>query len=214
VGFYETVNQTDPMKINTRIRNLASEIARRGAIRRTLACCVLALAAIVGSTVQAVPITLSFDNANQSVAAPSNGSTIVTISGTIVIDPAYHIVGTAYFSPTNFAHTLSLTINTTIAFNLWDAAGVGTYTGAIFEITVAAGTPPDFYGYEINANNLATLGIGVQPIVGGASAGASQAYSVTVTNGNGNTVPENGRTVLLLGVSVAGMVFARRAKLS
>jgi hypothetical protein len=173
-----------------------------------LVLCALVFITLGFTTARAVPITITLDNANQTVAAP----TVVTISGTIVVDPSYHIVGTAYFSPTNFAHTLSLAINTTIAFNLWDAAGVGTYTGAIFEITVPAGTPPDFYGYEINANNLATLGIGVQQIVGGATGGASQAYSVTVTNGdgNGNTVPESGASALLLGVSIAGLLFVRR----
>ena len=178
-------------------------------IRRTLAVCVLVFVAMAGST-QAVPISISFDNPNQTVAAPSNGFVTVAITGTISIDPSYQHIGVAYFSPTNFTHTLSLTINTSAAFNLWFANNPnGTFTGTILEISVPAGTPADFYGYEVNANNLATFGIGVQPVTGGTSTSAEQAYSVTVTNGS--AVPDSGATLLLLGLTGAILFFARRA---
>lgn len=177
-------------------------------MKRVVVGCAL-LAFLLPTVVEAVPITINFDNANQSVAAPANGSITITITGTITIDPSYHIIGVAYFTPHNLSHTNSLPIATTTAFNLFQLAGTGVYTGAILEITVPAGTPSDFYGYENNSNDLATFGIGVQPVTGGASSGAEQAYSVTVTNGT--AVPEGGPNLLLLGLCLAAVYLCRRA---
>jgi len=197
------------MKTNTHIATTLPNESRRRLIGRTLALCALFFIAAIAST-QAVPISISFDNPNPSVAAPSSGFVTVAITGTISIDPSYQHIGVAYSSPTNFTHTLSLTINTSVAFNLWFANNPnGTFTGTILEISVPAGTPADFYGYEVNANNLATFGIGVQPVTGGTSTSAEQAYSVTVTNGG--AVPVSGATLLLLALSGAILFFARRA---
>ena len=197
------------MKRNTPIAATLPNESKCRLIRRTLALCTLIFVAAIGST-QAVPISISFDNPNPSVAAPPSGSTTVFITGTIMIDPSFQHIGVAYFSPTNITHTLSLTINTSVAFNLWFANNPsGTFSGTILEISVPAGTPSDFYGYEVNANNLATFGIGVAPLVGGSPTSAEQAYSVTVTNGS--AVPDNDVTLLLLGLTGAILFFARRA---
>jgi hypothetical protein len=173
-----------------------------------LAFCTLAFVALAGSRLQAVPISISFDNANQTVAAPSNGFITVIITGTVSIDPGYHLIGVALDSPTNLAHTNSLNIDTSLAFFQFQLQGTGTFTGAILEITVPAGTPPDFYGYRTNDNNPARFGIGVAPNVGGAPTSAEQNYSVTVTQGT--AVPDNDETFLLLMMSSGILLFARR----
>lgn len=199
----------DPMKINSHFEALALNLLRRAMISRTVVLCAFVFATTVGSTLHAVPITINFDNQNESVAAPSNGLITVIITGTISIDPNYHLIGVALDSPTNLGHTNSLSINTSQAFFQFQLQGTGTFSGAILEITVPAGTPADFYGYKLNNNNLAEFGIGVAPNVGGASTGAMQNYSVTVTNGS-LPVPENGSTILFLGLCLAALAFAAR----
>jgi hypothetical protein len=198
------------MKTNSLTSNI-SRFSRRLTDYRALTLFAFVLAATIGST-RAVPITLNLDNPNQSVGVPSNGSTTVFITGTIAIDPSYHIIGVALDSPTN-AQGISLTIATSLAFNMFQFnQGTGTFSGVILEITVPAGTPLGLYNLATDLVDPATFGIGVQSVTGGASSSASQTYSVLVTNGT--SVPDGGSSFLLLSLSVVGLCFSRRAFIS
>jgi hypothetical protein len=176
-----------------------------------IACAFLALGSL---TAKAVPITLSLDNPNQVTAAPSIGAVTLTFTGTVTVAPGYRFSG-AFFdaawnsSQTNFV-TGSLDAGFAIAWN-----GIGTYTGALFTINVNAGTPADLYSFMNLSSNPSQFYVHAifsdninSDVKGESEFTANQAYSVAVTQGN--IVPDHDATLLLLGVTVAILYFARR----
>jgi hypothetical protein len=148
---------------------------------------------------------------NQSVAAPSSGITMVAFSGTVTLEPGWFQNTSSVGVPENSSHTAFLVPSFDSAFLGWN--GFGTYSGAIFDIAVPQGAPLGLYSLNIDGSpvllTLAATFVGGKFVNGGPPAAfASQAFSVLVTNGN--TVPESGSSMLLLGASVAGLCCLRR----
>jgi hypothetical protein len=174
----------------------------------------LAVAVLSPLAANAVPVTLTLNNPNQVTMAPSLGQVTLIFSGTVTVDPNYHFSG-AFFDPAfNNSHTNFLSGQLDAGFAIaWN--GTGTYTGDLFQIDVPAGTPADLYSVQAMSNMLSQLyvdvvlvGGGTNGVDGGTVIRASQAYSVLVMNGQ--NVPENDTTLLLLGLVVAILFFARR----
>jgi hypothetical protein len=190
-------------------------------MKRTSLALLLALTALIPLAVEAVPVTLSLDNPNQSVAAPSSGFISLNFSGTLVIDPNYQASSASLNQPFNSSNSNFLTGSFDSAFlTFFGTVGTGTYTGNFFNITVPAGTPPDLYAFQQFTSNPSLFGVVVSFVGDGLLAGpagtpeqsASQAFSILVTNGN--QVPESGSSMAFLGLSVMGIFFARRAVVS
>lgn len=190
-------------------------------MKRTPLLALLALAIFSPLAAEAItvnPVTLSLDNPNQTTAAPSSGVTIVTFSGTLTIDPNYHFNAAGFDFPNNASSTESLGGAFDAAFNTFLATmGTGTYTGNIFSLNVPAGTPADLYAYRQFSNLASEVRVSAFPLSninspdgGPPTFTASAAFSVLVTNGNTNGVPEGGSTLLLLGASLAGICVVRR----
>ncbi len=164
------------------------------------------------------PVTITLDNPNQTVAAPSSGFLTLGFSGTIVVDPNYTMIFAGADNPFNMSQTNSLTASFDAAFLTFFGGGNGTYTGNIFDITVPMGTPADLYAFEELSTNPSVFSITAVPLSNANSPDggpppftATAAFSVLVTSGSTNGVPEGGSSVVLLGLSVGGLLFARRA---
>jgi hypothetical protein len=109
------------MKIKASSKKVPTPFPRRIAL---LGYALLALTIFAPTVGEAVPITLSLDNPNQFVAAPLSGTTIVHFSGTVIVDPNFHIgafpgefPGALFLDvPSNSQSTLSLTATFTSQF--------------------------------------------------------------------------------------------------
>ena len=192
-----------------------------------LVCALISLGATSASAVPMTdPVTFSLSNPNQVTATPPPSTDFITLtfSGTVVVDPNWRITGASPDIAYNSTGQARLTfIMITPAFTSFLSGGTGTYTGDIFSIDVLHGTLPDLYAFEFMSSNPSVFRLfaSFEPacategcfVKGGPSTfTASQAFSVLVTNGS--AVPEGGASVFLLGASVAGLVFARRARLT
>lgn len=186
------------MKAKTSSTKAPTSFSRRIAL---LGCAVLALTIFAPAVVEA--ITINLDNPNQSVAAPSSGTTMVNFSGTITLDPNYHFTFLFLNFPFNQSGSNSLTRTVTNEFlaflNTPAQPFTQTFTGSIFDVSVPVGTPPDLYAFDgfggpsrIFLN--ATLPGGFDPI------SAQQTFSVLVTG-----VPDRGSSILLLGLSLVAL---------
>jgi hypothetical protein len=189
-------------------------------MKRTPLLALLALAFLLPVAAEAVtmdPVTISLDNPNQVVAAPSGGFITLNFSGTIVVDSDYRLSFAVVDSPWNMSHTNFLSAFFDSAFVTFLSGGNGTYTGNIFSVDVPAGTPADLYAFQELSNLASELTIQAFPFsqINSPDGGpppftASAAFSVLVTNGTPTTVPEGGSSMLLLGAAVAGLCFVRR----
>ena len=175
-----------------------------------LGCVLFALAIFVPAVVKAVPVTLSLDNPNQTVAVPPSGTTMVDFAGTLIIAPGFHFEGEFPSSlvidfPFNAAgsHSLTVTGNSAfLAFLLGPPFGTGTYTGSMFEVSVPTGTPVGLYAYHLFPD-LAEIFVRVRNDEGPLEEFVARAnFSVLVT---GVGVPDRGSSILLLGLSLAAL---------
>lgn len=162
-----------------------------------------------GATAFATSIVL--DNANQTVVAPTSGSTTVTFSGTVTIDQFFSASGAFVDDPTNSMHTSSLLASLDSAFATFASGGMGTYTGTLFSVQVPALTSPDLYGFSFSGS--AKVEIFTFTAAQAGETGMA-VFSVDVKAPNGgpgpNPVPDHDVTLLLLGVSAIVLYFARR----
>jgi hypothetical protein len=184
-----------------------------------LGCALLALTIFAPAVVEAVPLTLSLDNPNQSVAAPPSGTTILDFSGTITVDAGYRFnpPGAAFIgAPFNASGSHSLDGMITAAFDaffndLSTSTAGGTFTGTIFQIFVPAGTPPALYAYHLFPD-LSDVFLRVQlDDIPNTEFTAQEPFSILVTGG---TVPDRGSSILLLGLSLAALCSVQRAFVS
>ena len=171
----------------------------------------LALSIFAPAVVEAVPITLSLDNPNQSVVHPSSGTVTLSFTGTIIIElgfafnPPGDVLGT---QPFNFLGTHHLGGAFTGAFVTFvnDHRGIftgGTFTGTIFDTFVTPGDPPDLYAFSGGGpgfNQPADLFLRVADQNNQNETVAREAFSVQVTG-----VPDRGSSILLLGLSLAAL---------
>jgi len=174
---------------------------------RLLTILFVALALRLPVAVEAVPITLSLDNPNAVVVQPSSGSITVNFFGTITVDPAYHLFSWGILSPYNATLTSDLGFPYPAPEFTAFVGQSGTYTGLLFWITVTSTTPLDFYGYDYLGNPCLFF-VDAEPIAGGETTNASQAYSVLVTNGF--SVPDYGSSMALFGMSLGGLCLFQR----
>ena len=188
-----------------------------------LGCALLALSIFAPAVVEAVPITLSLDNPNQSVARPSSGTVTLAFTGTVMIEPGFAFSGSdalAVFvhSPFNFAGTHFLDVDLSPAFVAFaidhrDIFTGGTFTGTLFNAFVTPGDPPALYAFDggsPGANGPAQVFLRVNFGTENQFS-ALEAYSVRVTGGG---VPDRGSSILLLGLGLAALCCAQRAFVS
>ena len=201
------------MQRTTPFSRFLSRIALLGSA--LLALILFAPAAVEAVPISAVPISFTLDNANQTVTSPTSGFTTVNFSGTVIIDSNYHLTDGSIdmaYEATLTKHLGGLFTN---AFAIFLNGGTGTFSGAIFNVTVPAGTSIALYSF--NSSGLASM---VNLFVafdgktgsGGPPLSASQAYSVKVIGGN--PVPDRGSSALLLGLSLAAIYFSQRVFVS
>jgi hypothetical protein len=178
-----------------------------------LGCALLALSIFAPALVEAVPITLSLDNPNQSVAHPSSGTVTLSLTGTIIIEPGFafnppgDVVVTA---PFNFLGTHHLGGALTGAFVAFvnDHRGIftgGTFTGTILNSFVTPGDPPDLYAFTGGGpgfNQPADVFLRVADENNQNETVAREAFSIQVT---GVGVPDRGSSILLLSLSLAAL---------
>lgn len=173
-------------------------------------CALIFLAMNLPSAAHAISIT--FDNASQTVAAPPSGVTSLIFSGTVEIDQFFIVNLPQLDQPSNGSNTLAATLDSGFVTFTQSvgATQIYTYTGTLFTVDVPAGTPAGTYDTaQLNLNEFTA---------GGNTDEAHAAFSVVVTGatnggpgGPGNSVPENGATALLLGLSLAGLAVAERS---
>jgi hypothetical protein len=193
------------MKIKTSSKKVTTSYSRRIAL---LGCALLALGIFAPAVVEAVPITLSLDNPNQSVAHPSSGTVTLAFTGTTIIEPGFAFGGfnQAHF-PFNFAGTHFLNVDFSAAFVSFfnDHTGNftgGTFTGTIFNTFVTPGDPPALYAFDGGSSpGPAQITLTVVD-ANGVPNHAIEAFSVRVT---GVGVPDRGSSILLLGLSLAAV---------
>ena len=175
-------------------------------------CALLALITFAPATAKAVamPITFTLDNPNQTVMAPSSGFINVDFTGTVTLAPGFNLTTGSIDMAYEATLTKHLDGLFTNAFAIFLNGGTGTFSGAIFNVTVPAGTSIDLYSF--NSSGLSSMVTlfgsfkGGSRTLGEGGISASQAFSVKVIGG---TVPEGGSSLLLLGLSFA-MLFAGR----
>jgi len=186
---------------------------KKSAAFALLVCAFLALGSLTARALQ-LPITLSLDNPNQITVAPSIGAVTLTFTGTVTVAQGFHFSGAFFDSAWNSSQTNFVTGSLDAGFaNNWN--GIGTYTGALFTINVNAGTPADLYSFMTLSSNPSQFYVHAifsdtmnNDVKGETEFTANQAYSVAVTQGN--IVPDHDVTLLLLGVTVGILYFARR----
>lgn len=181
------------------------------------ACCALVSSIFcLPMRVAAAPITLTMDNPNQVTSAPSSGTTVVSFSGTVVVDPAWVMQGAFVDAVYNAAKTISLGGAFSPAFQTFVLTmQTGTFTGVFFTLNVPAGTPNDLYGFQFTSG-LSMFKVQVANNSTMTTSSAMQSVSVLVTP-RLPSVPEGGSTALLLGLALGAFalqrgVFAREAR--
>ena len=166
----------------------------------------LALVISVPVAVEAVPITLTLDNPNQTVATPASGTLTIGFTGTVTLDPGFLV--NANLDPagnSTFTHFLTTTLAP--GFLNFLNTSTGSYSGLLFSVAVPFGTLPDLY-LITSGGGFSYLALdGFNPQTGG-DAFARESFSVLVTNGV--SVPESHPGALFLGVALAGLFAARR----
>jgi hypothetical protein len=168
-----------------------------------LACALLALNISAPTVVEAVPITLSLDNPNQTVARPSSGTTIVDFAGTVIVDPNFRFDLIDFDVPFNASGDSLNPGDWEPAFlTFFNSPDGGTYTGSIFHVTVSATNPPGLYQFNVVPQFPSELFLRVIPLEGGETVSARETISVLVT---GVGVPDRGSSILLLGLSLAAL---------
>lgn len=170
--------------------------------------------------IQVDPVIVTLDNPNQIVTAPTSGVTLVDFTGTVFVDQNWQMDFISLDFPFNSAQTNFLSGAFNSAFLTFANGGNGTYTGSIFDISVPTGTPPDLYAFKLNSTDPPLFLVHAVPFEdvqtfaidspnGEAGFSDSAAFSVQV-NAPANGVPDRGSSVLLLGVSLAGIIALRR----
>ena len=163
----------------------------------------------------AVPVTVTLDMPNQALSAPTSGITNLIFTGTVSLAQGWQSGGATVENPFNNSKSSFLSANIDPAFLAWN--GFGSFTGNLFDVTVPAGTPPDFYGYGFLSNNppnftesafLASQPQGNAPSINGNFVSAMAPFTVLV-NAPATGVPEQGSTLLLMGASLAALVVGR-----
>jgi len=182
-------------------------------------CLALLLLPGVISAGQFVGVSVTLDNPFQTVTAPTSGFSLVNFTGTVSVDPALRIDQTRLDNPFNNAQTNSLSATYDPAFLTFAfGPGTGTYTGSLFNVNVPAGTLPDLYAFKELSTNPSVLFVEATFADQAFGAGSPNEpsffsddapFSVRV-NAPSNGVPDHGSTMLLLGVSLAGIVALRR----
>jgi PEP-CTERM motif len=161
---------------------------------------VLAVLVILPAVVKADPVTFTLDDTH-SVAAGSQ----VTFFGTLSNGgPPTVFLNALSFSFASGAPG-SITFNDAAFFALPASLGSGSSTGlaAFFNVVVSALVPPGVYSGSVTV--LGGPNDNAQNILG------TQEFSITVTPGGQNPVPEPA-TMLLLGSGLAGAAAMRRRK--
>jgi hypothetical protein len=172
---------------------------------------VLVFLALTSAVVESAPLTLTLANPNQTVALPSSGITTLDFTGSITLDPGYKLGSATVFSPSNSSGTDSLIAAFAPPFiTFFSVSGTGSYTGSLFTVDVSTGTPPDLYAYRVPLPTPSTFQLSAFNNETQDQSNASQAFSVLVTDGDGTSVPDNGKTVLLFGFSAAVIYLFQR----
>lgn len=145
-------------------------------------------------------ISLTLDDANQSVPVPASGVTTVDFSGTVVVCPGCFMIFSQLDNPYNNTDTASLMGSLDAAFATFSSGGSGTYTGPLFSIDVPMGTAPDLYAFAL-------VGGPSELHLFGASAGGSMFeptadFSVQVT-----AVPEPSVELLLFAAAIGAFFY-------
>lgn len=181
--------------------------------KRALSCVLLSLILLAPALVRAVPVvSIDLDNPNQVIASPSSLTTL-DFTGSVSVAPKYYIAGDSLALAFNASYTGFLSANFSQAFtDFVDGGGVGTFTGVIFSVDIAAGTAADLYGFDQFTADQSSFSLFAHYIGGShlleQGASASQGFSILVTNGN--AVPDNVPTVLLLGFSAGALFVGQR----
>ena len=191
-----------------------------------LGCAFLTLMLCAPARGVTMPLTVSLDMPNQVTAAPSSGTTILTFSGTVTIDPAWTPQGANFDFPFNSAMTNSLTGSFNSAFLAFFLPGTsnGTYTGAIFTINVPTGTPTGLYAFDslggpselilqVAEKTMAPMYLESRPAfdgTGNTTFNVMTPFSIQVTNGT--SVPDGGSTIVLLGSALGALGLIRHAR--
>ena len=198
------------MQRTTPFSRFPSRIALLGSA--LLALILFAPAAVEAVPISAASITFTLDNANQTVTSPTSGFTTVNFDGTVIIDDGYHLTGGSIDMAYEATLTKHLDGFFSNAFAIFLNGGTGTFSGAIFNVRVPAGTSLALYSFD--SSGLASMinlfvAFDGKTLSGGPPLSASQAYSVKVIGGN--PVPDRGSSALLLGLSLAAVYLCRRA---
>jgi hypothetical protein len=162
------------------------------------------------------PVTITLDMPNQVVTAPTIGVTELIFTGSVTVQPGWHVTGESVDMPANSSQTNALSAAFDPSFSPVDG---GTYIGNLFDVFVPTGTPQDLYAFRILSTNPSMFSVfasqlsqanGAASIDGGISSFTGSAPFSVQVNGPATGVPDQGSTLLLMGVSMAVLELGRR----